>query len=227
MGIASRLMDRAEAALLTEAEVTSVDSAGDGFVSVDLVSPAFRTARWTAGAKVQIRPPGDSRGLRTYTPLRWDTTEGRTRLLAYLHGHGPAGAWFRQVKTGDSVRLTGPRRSIDPPAADERVLFVGDESSVALACALETTGADLTCLFEFGQPETTVDLAPEAGVCTPAELLDRLRPLAAAMPGPYRLIVTGNAATVHAVRRDTRDWSCPPAKITGKAYWAAGRAGLD
>lgn len=45
--------------------------------------------------------------------------------------------------------------------------------------------------------------------------------------GPYRLIVTGDAATVHAVRRDARNWAARPESATGKAYWAVGRTGLD
>ncbi|MEU0558981.1 siderophore-interacting protein [Dactylosporangium sp. NPDC006015] len=227
MGIAGRLIDMAEAALLTEAEVAAVDGVGDDFVRVDLVAPAFRAAKWAAGAKVQIRPPGAGRGLRTFTPTSWDMAEGRTSLLAYLHGDGPASAWFRRVQAGDRVKLMGPRRSIEPPAAGERVLFVGDATSVALAQAFETTGAALTCLFEAERPQALEGLRPGAEVCEPTALLDRLRAAGAGMAGPYRLVATGNAATVHAVRREIRTWSAPPAKVTGKAYWAAGRTGLD
>ncbi|MFF5235281.1 siderophore-interacting protein [Dactylosporangium sp. NPDC000521] len=227
MGIAARLIDMAEAALFTEAEVAGVEGAGEDFVRVDLVAPAFRAAKWVAGTKVQIRPPGDGRGLRTYTPTSWDVAEGRTSLLAYLHGDGPASVWFRQVRVGDRVKLMGPRRSVEPPAAGEQVLFVGDATSVALARAFGTTGAALTCLFEAERPAALDGLQPGAEVCEPADLLDRLRTVGSGMAGPYRLVVTGNAATVHAVRREIRSWSAPPAKVTGKAYWAAGRTGLD
>ncbi|GGN65282.1 hypothetical protein GCM10010112_26460 [Actinoplanes lobatus] len=236
MGIATRLKDMAEAALLTEAEITEINPEGQDFVRMSLHSPALRSVRWTAGTKVQLRLPGDGWTMRTYTPLFWDAEDGRTELLAYRHGHGPASTWSGQVESGDSVRFMGPRRSIDAPATGEPVLFVGDESSVALACAFATTGATVTHLFEAAHPAaltgTLAGLSPalDADVCgndDPAALLDRLRGLAAAMPRPYRLIVTGDAATVHAVRREVRTWSTPPARITGKAYWAAGRAGLD
>jgi ferric-chelate reductase (NADPH) len=183
---------------------------------------------------MQIRMPGDGWSMRTCTPLNWDVAEGRTELLAYRHGHGPAGIWSGQVAAGDGIRFMGPRRSIDAPGAGERILFVGDESSVALACAFTTTGAEVTHLFEAALPAPltgTLDkLGLTAAVCGNDEtdaLLDRLRGLAAGVPAPYRLIVTGDAATVHAVRREVRTWATPPAKITGKAYWAAGRAGLD
>jgi ferric-chelate reductase (NADPH) len=221
----------AEAALLTEASVTAVDHISDDFVRVSLHSPALRTARWTAGTKVQLRLPGDGWTMRTYTPLHWDVADGRTELLAYRHGHGPASTWCGEVAAGDSIRFMGPRRSIDAPSAGERILFVGDESSVALACSLATTGAEVTHLFEATRPaelpQTLAKLSLPAEVCGNDTLLERLRVLAATVATPYRLIVTGNAATVHAVRREIRNWPAPPAKVVGKAYWAAGRAGLD
>ncbi len=57
------------------------------------------------------------------------------------------------------------------------------------------------------------------------ELLRQARD--AAPQAPYTLIVTGDAATVHAVRRDSRGWPQTPAWVKGKAYWAEGRTGLD
>lgn len=236
MGITSRLKDLAESALLTQAEITAVDTAGDDFVRITLESPDLESVRWTAGTKVQVRLPGDTWTMRTYTPLYWDVTAGRTGLLAYRHGHGPASTWFGQVKPGDHVKFMGPRRSIDAPTAAERILFVGDESSVALACAFATTGADIAHLFQATQPTalaaTLSLLEPrlDADICrtgNPRALLENVRALATAIRDPYRLVVTGDAATVHAVRRDIRSWATPPAKITGKAYWAAGRSGLD
>lgn len=44
--------------------------------------------------------------------------------------------------------------------------------------------------------------------------------------------MTGDAATMHAVRRDARNWAARnwaarPESVTGKAYLAVGRTGLD
>jgi ferric-chelate reductase (NADPH) len=58
-----------------------------------------------------------------------------------------------------------------------------------------------------------------------ADLLSLTRD--AAVDRPYTLVVTGDAATVHALRRDIRGWPRRPAQLTGKAYWAEGRTGLD
>jgi len=237
--IASRLIDMAGSAFLSGAEVTDVSRPGEHFVGVELRSPAFRSAKWSPGTKVQIRPERGSAALRTYTPIYWDADEGRTGLLAFVHGDGPADTWFGQVGAGARIELTGPRRSLDGPAPGERIVFVGDESSVALACAFHRAGADAAYLFEASDPGALpatlagLGTAPDAVVVgRPAQpdraaLLDRLRELTAAEAGAYRLVVTGDAATVLAVRRGVRNFPRPPAKVTGKAYWAAGRRGLD
>src|SRR4051812_18884646 len=118
----------ATSAWLTSAEVVRVDRPGEHFVQVGLHAPEFRSVTWSPGSKVQIRPQRGTTGLRTYTPISWDAEEGRLELLAYVHGDGPASAWFGQAGVGDGIELFGPRRSLDPPAAGERIVFAGDES---------------------------------------------------------------------------------------------------
>jgi NADPH-dependent ferric siderophore reductase len=44
---------------------------------------------------------------------------------------------------------------------------------------------------------------------------------------PFDLVVSGDAATVHAVRRNARQWPRRPTDTKAKAYWAKGRTGLD
>jgi ferric-chelate reductase (NADPH) len=43
----------------------------------------------------------------------------------------------------------------------------------------------------------------------------------------FDLVVTGDAGTVHNLRRDSRGWPYGPRRVIGKAYWAPGRTGLD
>jgi ferric-chelate reductase (NADPH) len=50
---------------------------------------------------------------------------------------------------------------------------------------------------------------------------------AGAAADAFDLVVTGDAATVHGVRRDSRQWPRTPRRVTGKAYRATGRTGLD
>ncbi len=237
MGIATRLADLAGAAVLTTTDVVDVERIGEPFLLVTLESPAFGTSTGQPGSKVQIRPRRGSLSLRTYTPLLWDAHRSRMSLLAYTHGDGPAAQWFRTVKPGERLELLGPRRSVSPPLPGERVVSVGDETSIALAAALGATGASVVNVVETRHPDLLPAVLDRLGLAADlvtteegpdrAALLDHLRPLATGTPPPYRLIVTGDAATVHAVRRDARGWTSPPDAVTGKAYWAKGRTGLD
>jgi ferric-chelate reductase (NADPH) len=60
-----------------------------------------------------------------------------------------------------------------------------------------------------------------------SELLEGARQAADATADAFDLLVTGDAGTVHNLRRDSRRWPQPPRRVTGKAYWAPGRTGLD
>jgi ferric-chelate reductase (NADPH) len=234
--LAGRLADLASGAMLETAHVSDLSNLSPEFMRVELSAEAFRKTTWVPGSKLQIRPRRGSMNLRTYTPIRWDADRGVTELIAFTHGEGPAAEWFGRVKVGDPCEVLGPRRSIDLRGpADAPIIFVGDESSVALACALRTVTGDVSHVFEAGDP------AGLAGVLTGLGITERVAVVAkspdragllgqardAAAQGPYTLVVTGDAATVHAVRRDSRGWRRTPGRLKGKAYWAQGRTGLD
>ncbi|MDG6110086.1 siderophore-interacting protein [Dactylosporangium aurantiacum] len=234
-GLAQRLADLASSAMFDTALVSAVTPLAAGFVQVELTAEALRKATWVPGAKLRLRPRRGAFGLRTYTPISWDAERGVTRLLAYPHGDGPAARWFRQVAAGDTCEVFGPRRSIDLRGAAGAVVFVGDESSVALAVALRTVTGDVSHVFEAGDPDGLAEVLTGLGItdrvavvakaADRAELLRHARD--AAIGDGYTLVVTGDAATVHAVRRDSRAWPHRPAEVKGKAYWAEGRTGLD
>jgi NADPH-dependent ferric siderophore reductase len=234
-GLAERLADLASGALLDNAHVTGCSRLSSEFVRLELSAEAFRKATWVPGAKLQFRPRRGSMSLRTYTPISWDVAQGVTDLIAYTHGNGPAAHWFEQVTVGQTCEVFGPRRSIDLRDATGPVLFIGDESSVALACALRTVANDASHVFEARDPAGLTDVLAQlsitervAVVAKSTDRADLLRQARRdAMQAPYTLIVTGDAATVHALRRDSRGWERKPRQVKGKAYWAEGRTGLD
>lgn len=232
--ITARLVDLAGDAILNAAQVSAVRRLAPDVVRVTLRAETFRSASWTPGAKLQLRPRRGTLQLRTYTPIRWDTDAGETELIAFTHGAGPAADWFRAVAEGDACAVLGPRRSIDLTAVTGPVVFVGDESSLGLACALQTVTAEVSHVFEATDPAALTGLLTELGLGGNATVVakadDRAELLAvtrAASDKSFDLVITGDAATVHAVRRDSRRWPNPPRRIHGKAYWAAGRTGLD
>jgi NADPH-dependent ferric siderophore reductase len=234
-GLAERLADLASGAMLDNAHVTGCSRLSSEFVRLELSADAFRKATWVPGAKLQFRPRRGSMSLRTYTPTSWDAARGVTELVAYTHGTGPAARWLEQVTVGQTCEVFGPRRSINLREATGPVLFIGDESSVALACALRTVTDDAAYVFEARDPAGLADVLAQlritervAVVRKSVDRADLFRQARHdAMQAPYTLIVTGDAATVHAVRRDSRGWERKPRQVKGKAYWAEGRSGLD
>ncbi|GAB1820080.1 siderophore-interacting protein [Herbidospora sp. RD11066] len=225
--ITERLADLTTA-FLTQSTVTAKTALSPHFVRIDLQADAFRTASWAPGCKVQMRPERTTLGLRTYTPFAWNTGEGTVSLVAYLHGTGPAGRWFDQVKPGDTCELMGPRRSLDLNGAAPEVVFVGDESSVGLAAVLRETRAEgVTYVLEAEDPAEYTEVLAGLGVTATVVAKKRHDLLNVTRSGTYDLVVTGDAATVGPIRRAARDWTPRPAKILGKAYWAEGRTGLD
>ncbi|WP_061291051.1 siderophore-interacting protein [Herbidospora cretacea] len=225
--ISDRIADLASA-FLTQAVVTRKTALSDHFVRVDLRSDKFRSASWTPGCKVQLRPETGTLGMRTYTPFAWDAAEGTTSLVGYVHGTGPASRWFDQVKPGDPCELMGPRRSLDLTGLASSVVFVGDESSVGLAAALRETRADgVTYVLEAADPAEYTEVLAGLGVTATVVPKKRHDLLDVPGSGAYDLVVTGDAATVGPIRRAARDRTPRPAKILGKAYWAEGRTGLD
>jgi ferric-chelate reductase (NADPH) len=232
-----RLADLASDAFLKSAKVTEVSQLSPGFVKVGLEAEAFRGARWIPGAKLQFRPKRGVLSLRTYTPIEWDGERGTTSLIAFTHGAGPAAGWFRQVAPGDPCEVFGPRGSIDLRDLSGRVVFVGDESSVGLACALATITKDVQHVFESADPAELTTVLTELGfagrfTAAPrdsdrAPLLQLTRKSAAEATEPFDLVVTGDAATVHAFRRGTRQWPQQAKRTKTRAYWAEGRTGLD
>lgn len=232
-----RLADLACGALLSAARVTRVSRYSLEFVTVELQCEAFRSVSWGPGAKLQFRPERGTLGMRTYTPIWWDAARGTTQLIAFTHGEGPAARWFRRVEAGDTCEVFGPRRSSDLRGLSARTVFVGDESSLGLACALRTVNVDVRHVFEAAHPAGLAAVLDDLGLaaqCTVvpknadrARLARQARDEAEASAAPFDLVVSGDAATVHALRRDVRRWPQQPQQVNAKAYWAQGRTGLD
>lgn len=231
------LADLASGVLLSEAHVTEVSRPSRRFTRIELQSEAFRSAAWTPGAKLQLRPQRGTLSMRTYTPTRWDPETGTTQLIAFNHGEGPAARWFRLVQAGDTCEVFGPRRSIELGEVSAGAVFVGDETGIGLACALREVSADARYVFEASDTAELADVLAEAGLaqrCATvgkgtgrARLIGAARDAAERSDAPCDLVVSGDAATVHALRRDARHWPQAPRRIRAKAYWAHGKTGLD
>ncbi|WP_394827870.1 siderophore-interacting protein [Pendulispora albinea] len=224
--------------LFREAEVTAVHALSSHFRRVELRGQGLRGAGWSAGDKVQVYLPDT--GMRTYTPLRWSESSGTTELLIYAHGDGPGSRWSQTLSAGDRFQFMGPRRSL-ALRMDEPLVFFGDETSFAVAHALQTSGRTgaLRCTFEVSHRAESDDvlralgLPPEEHPCferSPGDThllasCETLRRAIAARPGA-RLVLTGRAQSIQRLRALLRGGDARPPS-TVKAYWSVGRKGLD
>lgn len=230
------LVELVSSPLFRTAEVVGLDDLTPRVPLVDLAVEGVPAGSWRAGDKVQVRMSGLT--ARTYTPVPRDEVGAGFRLVAFAHGDGPGAAWVRGLAVGDEAAVFGPRRSVDCSALTGPVLVVGDETSVGLAASVAAVeGTDVTFLAEATEPDDVRVPARHLGV-EAAEVVARTpgdgqrATLAGAVAdrvaaGPVTLVLSGDAATVAAVRRHLRDHDLRPDRTLAKAYWQAGRRGLD
>lgn len=223
----------------TEARVGQVRDVSPHFRWMELVGEGLRDIEWSPGDKVQVFIPDV--GMRTYTPLGWDSTLGSTRFLVYLHGDGPGARWGRGVKVGDRCQFFGPRGSIALPSLPGPVVLFGDETSFAVAHALKNLkagSADVEYVFEVSSRAESEGVLGELGLADAsvvekqsgeAHLADveaRLRTALERRRGAH-LVLTGRAHAIQAVRSQLRASGVAHAGQKVKAYWAEGKRGLD
>jgi len=186
--------------------------------------------------KLQLRAQRGGFQLRTYTPVSWDNDTASTQVIGWNADHGPGGRWFGEVAVGDVCEVFGPRRSLPLGDLADDAVFVGDETSIGLASAFHALRPHAFHVFESVDPAALTAALDALGLPAAQRvvvakdddrgaLLGHLRDHAADIKDPFDIVVTGDVATVRAVRRSARELSAR--KVHGKAYWAKGRAGLD
>lgn len=223
--------------LMKRATVVAVEPLADRFGLITLEGEALTGAHWTPGQKIQIAM-GSGFLARTYTPMNWDSSLGRTRILGYAHGEGPGSSWLRRLEPGVECDIFGPRASLDVAGLTGPLAVFGDETSLGLAHALASQRRDgaLSCFFEVGDVDNAKPVVARLGLPDGA-LLARTSDdahLAAMAASLTRLaatgatfILTGRAVAIQELRRALKHHGIAPARVAAKAYWAPGKVGLD
>ena len=208
-GPVSRMEKRLSDLMLTATTVTEIQELTGRFRLIELEGEGLRKGRFRPGDKLQIRVAPWK--LRTYTPLHWDYTLGRTQLLAFVHADGPGTTWASSLAVGARVDVLGPRSSIPLSDLGDRATLFGDETSVGVAAVLRASRPGARTVLESSFPAETEDalagLGVEDAVVIPratgdahlVEVRNRLR-RAAREPGPPQLVLTGRAQSIQAVR---------------------------
>jgi ferric-chelate reductase (NADPH) len=235
--ITQRVSAAAVGVLLRSATVTAVADHGD-FRTIDLTGDRLRELDWVPGDKIRIR--AGALALRTYTPISWDGPGGRTRIVAYLHGHGPGSEWSRAALVGSSCQLRGPDRSVRLDRLSVPPVFVGDETSMGLLLALrdrstlaaaatllEVAGADGLgpVLAAYGIDDAAIFVRGEGGPGARA-LVDAVVETVRHRPDAP-LVLTGRAQTIAVIRRTLKAQGSADHPTVVKAYWDENRKGLD
>lgn len=224
--------------LFRDARVEQVRDLSPHFRWLELAGDGLRDVSWSAGDKVQVFFPRV--GMRTYTPLAWDAVRGTTQLLVYLHGNSPGAEWGRNVRVGDRCQFMGPRGSLPLESLQGPVVLFGDETSFAVAHTLRNLRAGVggvEQVFEVSSRDESEAVLREFHLSgcavierTPDEahlpaVAQRLRDALEKRPGA-NLVLTGRAQAIQALRSQLRAEGVAATQKV-KAYWSAGKRGLD
>lgn len=223
--------------LMKRATVVAVEALAPRFRLITLEGPALVGVNWTPGQKIQIAM-GSAFVARTYTPMTWDSAEGRTRILGYAHGDGPGGAWLEALESGAECDIFGPRPSLDIAGLAGPVAVFGDETSMGLAHALAALDGARThsCAFEVDDLDHAKAVAMRLGLSdallferTPddAHLEAMTAVLASRAAVGASFVLTGRAGAIQRLRQGLKLQGVSPRRVATKAYWAPGKVGLD
>jgi len=173
---------------------------------------------------------------RTYSVRYFDTQRQRLYVDFVLHGDdGPASAWARRARVGDTIGVAGPGGPSPMLAPVDRVLLAGDITALpAIAALLESLPAQVSghAIVQLPADADRPELDYAASVT-----IDWLRaphvdhadtPLVHALKAltpPAESVaawVAGENASVLAMRAHLRDvWQLPRRQIYAVPYWKA------
>lgn len=222
---------------LRNLSVTDAKVIPGGFVRVTVDGDDlhdFESTGPTDHCKLMIERGGEFEG-RHYTPL--PVGEGKIAFDIVVHGDGLIGSWAETLPIGQSVRLGGPRSSLEFPVGAEQLVLVGDASAFppmrrwlnARPTSLPTTiilhGEGTEYFDDVADMETVevinVPFGPDG-----TDLEDAVRSVELAV-GTY-VWAAGEAATLIPIRRWLKGESgleSTSYKIDG--YWKRGVADRD
>jgi NADPH-dependent ferric siderophore reductase len=219
------------------ATIVANDQLAYRFHLITLEGPALADVAWLPGQKVQVAM-GSAFATRTYTPIEWNASAGRTCILCYAHGDGPGSTWVRSVAPGDQCDIFGPRPSLDLSRLQYPLFITGDETSMGLvyAASHQDPARHVSACLEVSDLEAArraaghlglQDIALFAKGADDAHITAMQAAVSDAATTGASSVLTGNAGTIQALRQNLRLQSKSAARVVTKAYWAPGKAGLD
>ncbi|MFO0667585.1 MAG: siderophore-interacting protein [Polyangiaceae bacterium] len=222
--------------LFRKAQIVAAADLSSHFRSLDLAGGDLCGTSSEPGDKVQVFL--GSGGMRTYSPIGWDSSAGTMKLVVYIHGDGPGATFGKRAAPGDEVQFFGPRRSLSLSGSGSLpLIFFGDESSIGVLCAATKAKAPAFSVLEVTDEAEVASVLQALGIravlCVKKEPSDHHMPRVASairerLTGEPRahLMMTGRAQSIQALRGLLKvTGPIPPGKT--KAYWSVGKRGLD
>lgn len=196
-------------------------------------SPAFDDH-----VKIFIPGPAGLEG-RDYTPRRYDPQTRELTLDFALHDAGPATAWARQAKHGQTLLIGGPRGSSLIPVDFDWWLLIGDETALpAIGRRIEElpSGTPVTSIVVIPDRDDEQRFATQANhraiwVHRASMRSDESSALLAALvdevppSGDGFIWIAGETGVARALRRhvlEVMQHPFPWTKVSG--YWTRGKA---
>jgi ferric-chelate reductase (NADPH) len=221
------------------ATVTGVTDPCRDLRLLTLSSEVFRMRPPVAGDKLRVVVGAGE--LRTYTPFDWNASAGTASLLAYRRSEGSASQWLNSLQPGASCQLLGPQRSTPLDRLLRPALFIGDETSMGLAHALQHTSArtgDVSLLFEVSSVSEmrhllaaidikSATLVERAADDSHLEQLEHQWATLVSRTDPRQFILSGRSSTIQHLSRSLKRQGKSPSQFMVKAFWAPGKRGLD
>jgi NADPH-dependent ferric siderophore reductase len=182
---------------------------------VRLADESLRGLGAVPGQTVKIYVPDPATGQpvsRDYTVRHWDAAEPSLDIDFVLHGDGPAVAWVRGVRPGETLEFVGPSGRYRPDPTADWHLFAGDET--ALPAIQAYTGmlpadAPVHLYLEVADGAERQPIPGPArptvhwlhrGAAAPGTVLEDALRAVTLPPGQGRIWIAGHTPTVRRIR---------------------------
>ena len=175
---------------------------------------------------------------RRYTVSYLDPQKEILEFIVHLHGEGQGRQFMDQLTVGDQIVVSAPRSHKCYEKSLKNQLIFGDETSLALACALlpllinnhhqfhfyfelDKTNRDVPKLL--GIPNCTV--FDKDGSFLNEDWISKLPIFQQPTTHDIAFVLTGNAKSVQTFKKAVKN-SGNKAKIFSQGYWLEGKKGL-
>jgi len=220
---------------IPQVEVSKIESLSPSVKRISLQG-YFEKLQFSVGAFFDIRVSDTD--ARRYTVAEINTEKDNLKLIAHIHGNGCGSDFMDNLKIGDKITLNKPRteqKYYDKSA--EKIVFFGDETSLALACSflpiMQEQNKPYQFILELDEENKHVPgllglknsiVFPKTGLFLNPDWIKDLTIFKTEDWSDAYYVLTGNVKSVQNFRKVIKKQSNVRVKHYG--YWLQGKKGL-